>query len=97
MFVRMISGTVKPGTVAEGIAIFKDSIVPAMKEQPGFISTTLLVNESESKFISLSHWETEADMQAGEASGYHQAQVAKIAKLLTAPPANEHFEVAAQA
>ena len=97
MYVRMISGTVKPGTVAEGVAIFKDSIVPAMKEQPGFISTTLLVNESESKFISLSHWETEADMLAGEASGYHQAQMAKIAPLLAGAPANEHFELVVQA
>jgi heme-degrading monooxygenase HmoA len=81
----------------EGIGVYENSIVPAMKEQPGFRGTRLLVNETENKVIAISLWATEADMQAGEASGYLQAQIAKVAAFVTAPPANAHYEVAVQA
>jgi quinol monooxygenase YgiN len=97
MYVRIISGSVKPGTIAEGVAIFEDSIGPATKEQPGFISTTLLVNESESKFTTISRWETEADMQASLAGGFLQAQIAKIGPLLTGEPTYEQYELVAEA
>lgn len=96
MHVRVVSAPLKPDAIPEGVAVFENSVAPAMKEQPGFVGAMLLVNETENKFISFSQWETEADMQASEASGYLQAQMAKIATMLAAPPANEHFELAAQ-
>ncbi len=36
-------------------------------------------------------------MEAGEASGYLQEQVAKAAAILAAPPTTEHYEVGVQA
>ena len=96
MYVRVVTAPVKPGAMSEGIRIYEDSIVPAMKEQAGFMGTTFLVNETENRVISISQWETEANMQASEASGYLQAQIAKVAALVTAPPTNEHYEVAVQ-
>lgn len=96
MFARVVTAPIKPGTMQEGIGVYENSIVPAMKEQPGFLGTTFLVNERENKVMSISLWETEAAMQASEASGNLQAQMAKVAPLMTAPPRNEHFETAVQ-
>lgn len=96
MYARVVTAPVIPGKMQEGIGIYENSIVPAMKEQPGFMGTTFLVNEAENKVISISLWETEAAMQASEASGYLQAQMAKVAAFVTAPPTNEHFETAVQ-
>jgi heme-degrading monooxygenase HmoA len=98
MYARVVTAlTTKPEAVQEGIRVYEESIMPAMKDQPGFMGTTFLVNTAENKVISISLWETEAAMQASEASGYLQAQMAKVAPLVTAPPTNEHFEVAIQA
>jgi hypothetical protein len=36
-------------------------------------------------------------MQASEASGYYQEQIAKFAPLLTAPPVREMYEVSVSA
>lgn len=97
MYARVVTAPVKPGTISEGISVYENSIVPAMQEQPGFRGTTFLVNETGNTVISISLWQTEADMQASEASGYLQAQLAKVAPFVTAPPTNEHYEVSVQA
>jgi hypothetical protein len=38
-------------------------------------------------------WETEADREAGEASGYYREQIRKFADLLTETPVRKHYEV----
>jgi heme-degrading monooxygenase HmoA len=89
---------VKPETVDESTRIYEDSIVAAMKEQPGFKGTTLLTKtDGSGSALSISIWATEADMQAGEASGYLQAQFAKVGQFLTAVPTSEYYEVGVQA
>lgn len=96
MYARVVTIQMKPGSMDEGASIYENSIVPAMQEQPGFKGTTLLANEETNTALSISSWETEADMQAGEASGYLQAQFAKVAPHLAGPPATEHYEVSVQ-
>lgn len=97
MFARVVTVQIKPETMAEAIRIYEDSIVSAMKEQPGFQETTLLTKpDGSGTGVSISLWATEADMQTGEASGYLQAQFAKVGALFTAPPKNEHYEVSVQ-
>jgi len=87
---------VQPGKTDQLISIYRDSIVPAAKEQEGFKGSFLLTERETGKGISIALWETEADMIAGEASGYLQEQVGKVAALLAAPPTREHFEVSVQ-
>ncbi|MCP4418193.1 MAG: hypothetical protein GY805_16345 [Chloroflexi bacterium] len=96
MYARIITVQAKPGTMSEAVSVYESSIVPAMQAQAGFKGTTFLVNAAGDTAISISLWETEADMQAGEASGYLQAQFAKIAPFFAAPPTNEHYEVRVQ-
>jgi heme-degrading monooxygenase HmoA len=47
--------------------------------------------------LTIALWETEADMTAGETSGYYQQQVAKFKDLFSAPPVREAYEVTVQA
>jgi len=97
MHARIVAGMAKPGTIDQGIDIYKNSVAPATKEQQGFKGVFFLVNRDTNKFTSVTLWETEADMEAGEASGYLQEQIAKVATIIAAPPTTEHYEVAAQA
>jgi heme-degrading monooxygenase HmoA len=96
MYARVVTINTKPGSMDEGINIYENSIVPAMHKQSGFKGTTFLTNKDTNTVVSISLWETEADMQAGEASGYLQTQFAKAAHLFAAPPANAHYEVRVQ-
>ena len=93
MHARVILGKVKHGKQDEAINIYKENVVPAAKEQKGFKSMNLLTDMDTNKFISITIWETEKDMIAGESSGYLQEQVGKITSLFVGPPTIQHYVV----
>ena len=97
MYARVVNIQLQPGKTNEGVSIYQDSVVPAAKQQKGFKSALLLTDANSSKGFSITLWETEADMTAGEASGYYQEQIAKFGSILAAPPVREHYEVSVQA
>jgi heme-degrading monooxygenase HmoA len=93
MHARVILGRVKLKKQDEAIKIYKESVEPAAKEQKGFIKMHLLTDLETSKFISITIWETEKDMVAGESSGYLQKQLDKIVTLFVGPPSIQHYVV----
>ncbi|MFQ6115311.1 MAG: antibiotic biosynthesis monooxygenase family protein [bacterium] len=96
MHARVVTCQAQPGKIEEGISIYRDSAAPAAKQQKGFKGILLLTNPGTGKAISITLWETEADMKAGESSGYFQEQIAKFGALLAAPPVRETYEVSVQ-
>ncbi len=96
MHARMTVSKIKPDKFDEAIALYRDSVVPTAKQQRGFKALLNLSDRTTGKGLSIVLWETEADMKAGEASGYYQQQLAKFKDLFAAPPVKEHYEVAVQ-
>jgi heme-degrading monooxygenase HmoA len=96
MYARVITTQSQPVTIDEGLQIFLNSILPAARQQPGYKGAIWLVDRTAGKAISISLWETGADLRVGEASGYLQAQIAKALPLITAAPVIETYEVGIQ-
>jgi len=97
MHARIVIIQTIPGKIDEAIGIYRDSVVPAAKKQKGWKGNYLLTDRKTGKGISIGLWETEADMTAGETSGYYQKQIAKFKDILGAPPVREAYEVSVQA
>jgi heme-degrading monooxygenase HmoA len=94
----MTTTQISPEKIDEAVRLWRDSVMPAAKQQKGFISGRLLIDRPTGKGVSIGLWETEADLQAsGQGSAYLQEQLAKFASLFTAAPVIEHYEVAAEA
>jgi heme-degrading monooxygenase HmoA len=93
MYARVTFGTAQAGKVDEITKIMKDSVLPAMKKQKGFKGLYHLGDRNTGKGITIGLWNTEADMKAGESSGFYREQVAKVAPLLAAAPTMERYEV----
>jgi len=93
MFARVTIATSVPGKADEVLRIERDSIVPACKTQKGFKGLYLLQDHKANKGLTISLWETEADMRAAEASGFYQQQVAKVKDAMVGPPVKEEYEV----
>ena len=87
MYARVVTVQIQPGTTDEAVAIFRDSVLPAATWQRGFNSALLLTDQNAGKAISVTFWETESYLFAGESSGYLQEQVAKLESVLACPPA----------
>lgn len=93
MHARVVYTQVQSGKIDEAIRIYRDSVTPAAEKQKGFKGGYLLTDRATGKGISISLWETEADMKAGETGGYLQEQIAKFGALFAGPPIREGFEV----
>ena len=93
MNARVTFATAEPAKVDEIIKVMRDSILPVAKKQKGFKGLFHLTNRNTGKGMVIVLWNTEADMTAGETSGYYREQVAKVAPLLSGPPTMEHYEV----
>jgi quinol monooxygenase YgiN len=92
---RIVGVQITPDKLDEAIALYRDSVIPAAREQPGFLGGILLIDRATGKGISNTAWASEGEMRASESSGYLQTQLQKFGSLLAAPPQIETYEVGA--
>lgn len=89
---RVSTALFQQGKIDEGLRIVRDSIVPEAKKQQGFDGLLSLLDRGMGKGILLTLWESDADMNASESSGYYQTQVAKLGSVLMGQPTRETYE-----
>ena len=93
MHARVLMAQLRPGTLDEALAIVRDEMAPIIRAQPGFRGFLVLTDHEGDRAVTLSLWATAADRDAGEASGYARAQLARIGPLFAAPPVFESYAV----
>jgi len=94
MYARFTEVTIDPKKrdQAETMA---ESIFTAARQQKGFKGVSFCLDrKGDGVFLSL--WESKEALQANEASGYYQQQVAKLRDVLTRPTTRHVGEVKAQ-
>jgi heme-degrading monooxygenase HmoA len=96
MFARLTIVQTKADKMDAAVKVAKESVIPAVKSQKGFVGAHLLTEPS-GKGVFISFWKTEEDAIANETSGYYQQQLAKFKDLFAAPPIHEGYNVALQA
>ncbi len=96
MYARVVYTQVQPGQTDEAIRIYRESVTPNARLQNGYRGGILLTDRGTGKCISISFWESEAAMTAGETRGYLQEQIGKFTGVIAGPPTRETFEVSVQ-
>ena len=98
MHVRAASVQIQPGKMQEAIDIYNGSVVEGAKAQKGFQGAYLMTDAASGKALSITVWESEADMLAGESSGgYYSEQIGKFASVFDGTPSLEHYELSVDA
>lgn len=93
MFGRSTQFTADPANIDEGARMYKAEVIPAVQGQPGFKGAVSLSDRSTGKGISITFWDTEANLRASE-SAANQVRSDTLAKLgITEPPTVERMEV----
>lgn len=72
MYANMAIAQIQPGKLNEFIATWEVSILPAIKDFPGFKSYYLLTDVDTDKAIGISIYETKADADRTQSSGDYQ-------------------------
>jgi heme-degrading monooxygenase HmoA len=93
MHARVMDLRVRPGDTEEMVRNYRGSVMSAARRQPGFRGALLLTDPETGIGISVTMWETEADREAGEASGHYKEQIEKFSDFLTETPVRKHYEV----
>jgi heme-degrading monooxygenase HmoA len=81
-----------PEQAEHGFEIVQQSIVPSIKEQPGYKGILFLRDPQTGAATAVTLWESEADATAA-ATGNYPAQLAKVQGLLAGPPTRHLYEV----
>lgn len=81
-------------SVDQAVAVFRDSVVPALREQDGYEGVYVLLSE-EGKVLALTFWESEEAADAGIAGSrsFYAEQVGKFVTLYRSPPGREMYDV----
>jgi len=94
MYARFTEGTIDPKK-REQAEMIAASIFTAARQQKGFKGVSFCLDPTgEALFLSL--WESKEALEANEASGYYQEQVAKLKDILIKPTTRHVGEVKAQ-
>jgi heme-degrading monooxygenase HmoA len=93
MFARVITVQVDPGDIDKTISIYGDDVNPALKQREGFVGALLLGDRKSGKGVSITMWDSEESLKAGEQSGFTQEQVDKFSQLLKGKPTLEDLEI----
>ena len=94
MYARFTEATLDP-TKRERAEMIAASIFTAARQQKGFNGVSFCL-DSRGEAVFLSLWESKEALQANEASGYYQEQVAKLKEILSTPTTRYVGEVKAQ-
>lgn len=95
MRARMTTAEIQAGKMDNIVSGLQDSVYPIYRRQQGFKEVMLLTDASTHRAVSITFWESQSDLMAGEAST--QRQRAAMADLFAAPRVTHHYDVSVQA
>ena len=92
MVARVTHVKVKPEDVEEAVRLFDESVVPAARQEEGFMGALLLTRE-DGRALVVDLCDTVEHMRANEHNGFYQTQVAKFADKLVGRPSRAFYDV----
>jgi heme-degrading monooxygenase HmoA len=93
MYARVVFGEVRPEQENVVVQLYRDWVAPAARQQNGFKGIIQMADPNTGKTLSITLWESEADMKAGETSDYYKQQFAKLASYDATRPALVGYKV----
>lgn len=78
----------------DAIALFKESVMPALHQQEGYEGCYVLLSD-EGKMLVLSFWTSDETARSSRLSGFYQEQIEKFSELVVyrAAPGREAYDV----
>ncbi len=93
MHARVTRMQAKPGRVDDIVRISRESVVPRVREQKGFMGVVQLVDRETDRAISITLWETLTDLDAVEQGGVYTWAISTVAQAFAEPYEREVWEV----
>ena len=79
-------------SLEEALDLFKQNVVPGLREQEGFEGTVVMATP-EGKGLIVTLWETPEAAESQAETGFYSDVLAEFVTLFRAPPGRESYEV----
>jgi heme-degrading monooxygenase HmoA len=79
-------------TVEEALAMYREHVLPELREQPGYEGAYVLAN-ADGRGMVVSFWESEEAAAAGATGGWYAQKLEQYMTLFRSPPGRERYEV----
>ena len=96
MYVQVSRVKIHQGLMEDAIRLFRESVLPLLVEQSGFIKFYLLSDPANDELIVEHFWETIDDIESLQASGFYRAQVDQFAGIFASSPERSVYELATE-
>ncbi|MBG94491.1 MAG: hypothetical protein CL793_04420 [Chloroflexi bacterium] len=96
MYVQVSRVKIHQGMMEDAIRMFRESVLPLLVEQSGFIKFYLLSDPANHEIIVENFWEAIADIEALQLSGFYSAQVDKFVGIFASSPERAVYELASE-
>lgn len=93
MHARVSSVQLQPGRGDEGPRLWRETLLPRLKEQKGFKGLVLMRDQDASRGMSITFWESAADAQVLESGSFAEEMRAATRPNLAGPPTIAGYEV----
>jgi len=97
VYVQISRVKISQGRIAEAVELFRESVLPVVQDQPGFIKFYLLSHPDEDELVVENFWESAEDIEALQISGFYQQQVKKFGTVFASSPHREIYAVVLEA
>lgn len=92
--VSMTVTKLKPDiSIEDARKIWDESVMPAIKDEKGFIGGWLMVSEDQDEGIAVAIWESKEDAEVITKSGLYQEQVKKFVALIKSMEGRKYYNV----
>lgn len=88
MYVRTITADLIPGREKEAVRIFRDQIVPVIRDQAGYLGTAIYIDHAQRQAQTVSYWESK---QACEATSQGTDYLGRVTGMLRSCLVNRDF------
>ncbi|HRY11343.1 MAG: hypothetical protein H6526_00395 [Actinobacteria bacterium] len=75
MYVRTIVADLVPGKAHEAVRIFRDEIVPVIRQQPGYVSTSIYIDPDHGQAQTVSCWQSKEAMDSTSEGSIYLSEV----------------------
>jgi heme-degrading monooxygenase HmoA len=97
MHAGVVTLRVRPDQVGEAVRIYRESVLPELREMQGFEGGYVLTDAESGKGYIIGLWHTQEDAERFQSSGNFREQAAKFEDVLVDAPSREICEVSVQA
>jgi hypothetical protein len=93
MLARVTTLEVQPGKLDEAQRILRETVLPALRQQPGSAGIVSLTQPETSRAMVIAFWESQEALDAADEKGFWQSQVAQTIFLIASVPTREVYQV----